>query len=36
MKDEKITMEKNDADYARYLAYQEAVKSLRGKADGGR
>lgn len=23
-------------DYARYLAYQEAIKSLRGNADGGK
>lgn len=31
-----VTVEKSDADYSRYLAYQEAVKSLRGNADGGR
>ena len=34
--DEKITMEKKDADYSRYLAYQEALKSLRNGADGGK
>lgn len=26
----------NNADFSRYLAYQEAVKSLRGNADGGK
>lgn len=36
MNNEKKTVEKSDADYSRYLAYQEAVKSLRGNADGGR
>lgn len=31
-----VTVEKNDGDYSRYLAYQEAVKLLRGNADGGK
>ena len=36
MNNEKKTVEKSDVDYSRYLAYQEAVKSLRGNADGGK
>lgn len=31
---EKKTVEKSDVDYSRYLAYQEAIKSLRGNEDG--
>lgn len=36
MMDEKKSVEKTDADYSRYLAYQEAIKAQRGNADGGR
>lgn len=34
MESKKDVTENHNADFSRYLAYQEAVKSLRGNADG--
>ena len=36
MNNEKKAVKETDADYVRYLAYQEAIKSLRGNANGGK
>ena len=36
MNNDKTPVERNDTDYARYLAYQETIKLLRRNADGSR